>query len=286
MNCTEKWTSGFTPEWCPGCGNFDTLDCFRQAVCELEINPREIILVVGIGQASKLGFSVKCNFFNGLHGRALPIALGIKMANHQAKVVAVSGDGCFYAEGGNHFVHNLRRNLDVTILASDNRVYGLTKGQASPTSPADFITKLQIEGTGAAPIRPTMLALASGATFVAKAFTGDKEQLTDLIKQGIKHRGAALIDIMSPCVSFNKVNTFKWYKDRARPIGSEHDPTDFQTALKLAMHSEDEIATGVYYRVERPVFGDHMRALKGETIVARTLNYTPSRVQPLFESYK
>jgi 2-oxoglutarate ferredoxin oxidoreductase subunit beta len=284
MNC-EKY-SYFEPEWCPGCGNFDMIECVKQALCDLEIESHEVIVVAGIGQTAKLGFSVKTNMFDGLHGRTLPVALGVKMAHHQAKVVAVSGDGDFYGEGGNHLIHALRRNLDVTMLVGNNQVYGLTKGQASPTSAHDFHSKIHREGTGSQPIRPTMLALAAAATFVAKAFSGDKDQLTGLIKQGIRHRGAALIDIMFPCVSFNKINTFAWYKQRVKPLGPEHDPTDFDAALRLTMHTDDEIPTGVYYQVDRPVFGDHMTALQGEAIVKRTLSYTPERVRAAFEAYK
>lgn len=284
MSC-EKYAY-FEPEWCPGCGNFDLVDCFKGALCDLEIEPHELIVVAGIGQTSKLGFSVKTNMFDGLHGRTLPVVLGVKMAHHQAKVVAVSGDGDFYGEGGNHLIHALRRNLDVTILAGDNRVYGLTKGQASPTSAHGFRSKTQPEGTGSQAVRPTLLALASGATFVSKGFSGDKQQLTDLIKRGIRHRGAALIDVMFPCVSFNKVNTFAWYNERVKPVSPEHDPTDFEAAMKLSMSSDDEIWTGVYYQVERPVFGDRMNALQGEAIVERTASYTPERARAVFEAYK
>ncbi len=284
MNC-ERY-SHFQPEWCPGCGNFDILDCLKQALCDLEIDPREVILAGGIGQTSKMVFSIKTNMIDGLHGRTLPLVLGIKMANHEAIVLAISGDGDFYGEGGNHLIHALRRNIDVTILAGDNRVYGLTKGQASPTSSYDFRTKIHQEGTGSQPVRPTMLALASGATYVAKGFSGEKGQLTELIKQGILHRGAALIDIMFPCVSFNKTQTFAWYKQRAKPIGPEHDPADFEAAMKLSMYTEEEIPVGVYYRVSRPVFGDHLTALRGEPIVKCTLSYTPERVRAIFKTYK
>jgi 2-oxoglutarate ferredoxin oxidoreductase subunit beta len=242
---------------------------------------------VGIGQASKLGFSVRANFINGLHGRTLPLALGIRMANHEAPQLAISGDGCFYAEGGNHFIHALRRNFQVTILASDNRVYGLTKGQASPTSAADFSTKTHPEGTGSQALNPSLLALASGATFVARAFTGNKAEATELIKRAMQHRGAAFLDIMSPCVSFNKVNTFAWYKQRVRPIGPEHDVADFEAAMRLARHATEEtIPTGVYYQVQRPVFGDHLAAMRGEPIAKRTWEFTPERVRPLLERYR
>ena len=286
MNCIENYAL-HEPQWCPGCGNFDLLDCVKQALCELEIEPHQLMLAVGIGQASKLGFSLKANMFNGLHGRMLPLALGMKMANREAPVLVVSGDGCFYAEGGNHFIHNLRRNLDVTMLASDNRVYGLTKGQASPTSAADFTTKIHPEGVGAAPINPSALALVSGATFVARTFTGNKPEVVALIKAALRHRGAAFIDIMSPCVSFNKVNTFAWYKQRAKPLGPEHDPTDLAAALKWALLPNEEIIpTGILYQVQRPVFGDHLAAMRGEPIAARTWSYNPERVRPLFAKFK
>jgi 2-oxoglutarate ferredoxin oxidoreductase subunit beta len=223
--------------------------------------------------------------FDGLHGRALPVVLGIKMANPAVKVIATSGDGCFYAEGGNHFIHNLRRNLDVAILASDNRVYGLTKGQASPTSASDFKTKVHIEGVGALPLNPAALALVSGATFVARTFTGAKAEATELIKKALLHRGAAVIDIMSPCVSFNKVNTFAWFRQRAKPIGPDHDVTDLHAALKLAFHDDEHIPTGVLYQTRRPVFGDHLTVMQGESIVQRTLRFTPDRVRPLFKDF-
>ncbi len=284
MNCESYAYS--TPEWCPGCGNFDILDCVKRALCDLEIAPNDVIVAAGIGQTSKLGFSIKTNMFDGLHGRTLPLALGMKMANQRAIVLAISGDGDFYGEGGNHLIHALRRNLNVTIIAGDNRVYGLTKGQASPTSAYDFRSKIHQEGTGSQPLSPTRLALAAGATFVAKGFSGEKEQLTALIKQAIRHRGAALVDVMFPCVSFNKINTFAWYKQRATPIVPDHDPADLEAALKLTLGPEDHIPTGIYYQVTRPVFGDHLTALRGEPIVVRTLSYTPERVRRLFQTYK
>jgi 2-oxoglutarate ferredoxin oxidoreductase subunit beta len=286
MNCVEDFR-GHDPQWCPGCGNFDLLEYVKQALCDLGLAPHQVILAVGIGQASKLGFSVKTNLFDGLHGRTLPLALGVALANHQAPLLAVSGDGCFYAEGGNHFIHALRRNLNVAILASDNRVYGLTKGQASPTSSYDFTSKAQPEGVGAQPLNPSLLALAAGATFVARTFTGNKAEVIGLIKEAMNHRGAALIDIMSPCVSFNKVNTFAWYKQRVKPIPGDHDPSDLHGALRLASNPTDEVIfTGVYYQVSRPVFGSHLRALQGEPLAKRTLGYTPDRVTPLFARYR
>ena len=260
MNC--EYQSSLVPQWCPGCGNFVTFDCLQTALCNLQIKARDYVIAAGIGQAAKLGFSLKCNLLAGLHGRALPLAMGLKMANHQLKVLAISGDGCFYAEGGNHLLHTARRNLDVTILASDNRVFGLTKGQASPTAAATFTTRVHPEGVGAQPLEPTLIALSAGATFVAKAFTGNPEELTAIMEKAIQHKGFALIDILAPCVSFNKVNTFAWFKKRARTIAAEHDQNNLAAAIELAQFDpEVMIPTGIYYQDERPVYGSNKRAL-------------------------
>jgi len=285
MKCVERFDP-FEPQWCPGCGNFTLLDALIQALSDLAIPVTDMVMITGIGQASKLGFSVNVNLFDGLHGRVLPTVLGVAMANHRARILAVSGDGGFYAEGGNHLIHNARRNVDVAVLASDNRVYGLTKGQAAPTSAPDFTTKVHPEGTGSHPFNPTALALAAGATFVARGFTGNKAELASLIKEAVEHRGFALLDILSPCISFNKKNTFAWFKERARPVGPDHDPSDLHAAWKLATLQEERLPTGVFYRTERPVFGAHLTALRGDPIAVRTQGYTPERVRPLLERFR
>ena len=285
MNCNPE--SSFAAQWCPGCGNFVTLECLKTALCNLKIEAHDYVVASGIGQAAKLGFSLQCNLLAGLHGRALPLAMGLKMANHQLKVLAVSGDGCFYAEGGNHLLHTARRNLDITMLASDNRVFGLTKGQASPTAAADFATKVHPEGVGARPLEPTLIALSAGATFVAKAFTGNPEELTTLIEKAIQHPGFALIDILSPCVSFNKVNTFAWFKKRIQAIDDNHDRNNLAAALQLAQFDpETMIPTGIYYQADKPVYGSNKKALQGEPIAFRTQSYKPERVIPLFAHYQ
>ncbi|MBI4351740.1 MAG: 2-oxoacid ferredoxin oxidoreductase [Elusimicrobia bacterium] len=274
------------PQWCPGCGNFDLLVCVKDALCGANLGPRDFIMVTGIGQASKLGFSVKCNLFNGLHGRALPLATGVNMANHKVKLISVSGDGDYYAEGGNHFIHAARRNLNIAVFAGDNRVYGLTKGQASPTASPEFTTPIHPEGVGGKPLNPALLALASGATFVARSFTGNKEELTGLMKQAIAHRGFALVDIMSPCITFNKTNTFGWFKQRAKPVGPEHDASSFDAAVSLVSREQETIPTGLLYKADRPVYSDRFSALKGEALARLAPAYSPDRVKPLFEKYK
>ena len=237
--------------WCPGCGNFGILAAIKEALAELELKPEEIVMVSGIGQAAKTPHYLKANGFNGLHGRALPPAQAIKIANKNLKVFINSGDGDSYGEGGNHFIHNIRRNVDMVHLVHDNQIYGLTKGQGSPTTAKGQVTSLQFEGVYVEPINPLAIAISAGATFVARSFSGDKEHLKSMIKAAVNHKGYALVDIMQPCVVFNKVNTFKWYKDRIYKLDESYDPSDKAQALKKVEEFGDEgIPIGILYKNE------------------------------------
>ncbi|QSX09067.1 2-oxoacid ferredoxin oxidoreductase [Alkalibacter rhizosphaerae] len=240
---------GLDLAWCPGCGNFNIRDSIIQALQELELKPQNVVFSSGIGQAAKMPQYIGANYFNGLHGRAMPVAVAIKGANPELTVIAEGGDGDMYGEGGNHFIHNVRRNPDITHLVHNNMVYGLTKGQASPTSRKDFKTGVQINGVVNEPMNPLALALVLGATFVARVFSGDKEQVKDVIKAAIEHKGYALVDIFHPCVSFNKVNTYRWYKEHTYPLDGSHDPTDWNMAMAAAMES-DKFPLGVLYKKE------------------------------------
>src|SRR4030042_4376189 len=182
--------------WCPGCGDFGILNALKKACGSLGKPPKDILLCSGIGQAAKLPHYIKCNCFNGLHGRAIPPAAGAKIANNKLTVLVTTGDGDCYGEGGNHFIHNIRRNLDITVIVCNNQVYGLTKGQASPTSDLEFKTKVQIDGVILEPIRPLELAIALGCGFVARGYSADSQHLSGLILEGIKHKGFALIDVL------------------------------------------------------------------------------------------
>ena len=197
--------------WCPGCGNFPLLKAVKTALVNRGIEPHQVLFVSGIGQAAKAPHYLRANVFNGLHGRAIPVATGAKLANPDLVVIAESGDGCVYGEGGNHFLSAIRRNINITLLVHNNQVYGLTKGQASPTSDQGFITKTTPYGA-APPINPIALAIAIGASFVSRGFAGDIEHLTRLIKMGITHKGFALIDILQPCVTFNKNYTHEFFQ--------------------------------------------------------------------------
>lgn len=237
--------------WCPGCGNFGILAAIKEALAELKLKPEDIVIVSGIGQAAKTPHYLKANGFNGLHGRALPPAQAIKMVNKNLKVFINSGDGDSYGEGGNHFIHNIRRNVDMVHLVHDNQIYGLTKGQGSPTTAKGQVTSMQFEGVYVEPINPLAIAISAGATFIARSFSGDKEHLKSMIKAAVSHKGYALVDIMQPCVVFNKVNTFKWYKDRIYKLDESYDPRNKAQALKKVEEFGDEgIPIGILYKDE------------------------------------
>ncbi len=253
--------------WCPGCGNFSILRTLKEALLELDLKPHEIVLVSGIGQAAKLPHYVNANVLNGLHGRALPAAAGVKIANHRLHVIVTSGDGDLYGEGGNHFIHNIRRNIDITVIAHDNQVYGLTKGQAAPTSDPGFKTKVQVDGVILDRVNQLGLAVTLGANFVARSFTGDRAHLKEMMKAAISKKGFSLLDVLQPCISFNKHNTFKWYKERVYHIDSEHDRTDKPAAFEKAIEWGDKIPIGVIYEGKRPAFSSLLRALKDSTLV-------------------
>jgi len=251
--------------WCPGCGNFGIIRAVKQALVAANLRPHQVLFVSGIGQAAKAPHYFNVNVLNGLHGRALPAATGAKLANPELTVLVQSGDGCTYGEGGNHFLAAIRRNVDLTVLVHDNQVYGLTKGQASPTSDQGFVTKAQPHGVQAAPLNPVALAIAMRAGFVARGFSGMPDRLARLIAQGIAHKGLSLIDVLQPCVTFNKVNTFAWYKKRCYQLPGDHDPTDWNAAMKVAFQWGDKIPVGVVHRNERPACGDRSAAVTKKT---------------------
>ena len=237
---------GIDISWCPGCGDFGILTTLKKALAELDITPERLVMVSGIGQAAKIPHYMRCNAFNGLHGRALPPAVAIKSVNPNLVVIAESGDGDMYGEGGNHFINSIRRNADITNIVHNNMVYGLTKGQASPTSRRGFITPVQVNGVILEPFNPIAVAVALDASFVARAFIGDPDATKEILKQAISHKGHALVDILQPCVSFNKINTFKWFKDNTYYLDDSHDPGNRLQAFEKAIETE-KLPLGVFY---------------------------------------
>lgn len=259
----------FETAWCPGCGNFGILPALKQALAACDLEPQQLLLVSGIGQAAKTPHYLRCNFLNGLHGRALPPATGAKLANHQLTVIAESGDGCMYSEGGNHFLAALRRNLDLTILVHDNQIFGLTKGQASPTSSTAMKTKAQPHGVLAAPFNPLAVALVLGAGFVARAFSGEQQHLAELIAQAIRYRGTALIDILQPCISFNRVNTHAWYKERCYRLEGDGRGRPLAEAVALALEFGDRIPLGILFQQEKELYEDRQPVLAAQPLIER-----------------
>lgn len=233
--------------WCPGCGNFSIRKALISALNELELDPVRTVLVSGIGQAAKMPHYVNANFFNGLHGRGLPPATAIKACNPELTVIAEGGDGDMYGEGGNHLLHAIRRNPDITLLVHDNMVYGLTKGQASPTTMEGMQTPVQVFGVFEEPLNPVALAIAMDASFVARAFCGDIDQTKEIIKKAVLHKGFSIVDIFQPCVSYNKMNTFKWFKENTYYLETAYDPKDRAAAFKRSIEKE-KLPLGVFYR--------------------------------------
>ncbi len=248
--------------WCPGCGNFGILNTLKQALTELEVRPEKLVLVSGIGQAAKTPHYLKCHFFNGLHGRSLPVTTGIKAANPELIVIAESGDGCMYGEGGNHFIHAIRRNSDLTNLVHNNMVYGLTKGQASPTSQLGFKTPIQTEGVFHEPYNPLALAISLNASFVARAFVGDMEKTKEIIKRAILHKGYSLVDILQPCVTYNKLNTYNWFKENTYYLEDSYDPSNRAEAFKRATE-EGKLPLGIFYIHLKQTFEERLAAYEG-----------------------
>ncbi len=285
MNESSRFYSSDEVAWCPGCGNHALLAILKQALEELDKNPHEVLICSGIGQAAKTPHYVNVNGFNGLHGRAIPPAFGAKVANKDLTVIINSGDGDSYGEGGNHLIHNMRRNLDITHFVHDNMIYGLTKGQASPTTRPGHTTGIQTEGVVLNPLNPLALAITMGATFVARGFVGEKEQLVELMKQAITHKGYALLDIFQPCVIFNKINTFQWYKEHTFKLPESYDPTDRATALQMAFEWDDGIPLGVLFKEDRTTYTESIEVLReGPPLVDRKLK--PDRVIPFLDNFK
>jgi 2-oxoglutarate/2-oxoacid ferredoxin oxidoreductase subunit beta len=254
---------GTETAWCPGCGNFGILGTLKETLSELGLAPGGVVIVSGIGQAAKTPHYLRCNFFNGLHGRALPPATGIKAANPGLTVIAESGDGDMYGEGGNHFMHAIRRNPDITNIVHNNMVYGLTKGQASPTSQQGFKTPVQVDGVRGEPFNPLAVAIALNAPFVARAYCADQERTKEIFKKAIRHRGYSLVDVLQPCVTFNKVNTYKWFRENTYYLEDSHDSGNRTEAFRRATEG-GKMPLGIFYAITgRPTFEDTLAAYQG-----------------------
>jgi 2-oxoglutarate ferredoxin oxidoreductase subunit beta len=260
--------SGYNPTWCPGCGDWGIGIAIKQALIQLNWNPSSVAAVFGIGCSGNMNDFLNAYAIHSLHGRALPNAIGIKLANHQLPVIAVVGDGDCYGEGGNHLIHACRGNHDITVIVHDNGVYGLTTGQVAPTAQKGFKSKSTPSGILETPINPLALTLTSGATFVAQSFAGDVPHVVSMIKAGIEHKGFSIINILQPCVTFNKVNTYQYYLQRVYKLDANYKKDDFKMAVQKSLEmSEEKFPLGVIYQIERPSFTDQLSQLKEGTLV-------------------
>jgi 2-oxoglutarate/2-oxoacid ferredoxin oxidoreductase subunit beta len=281
----KDFDNDFPIAWCPGCGNFPILKAVKQALSDLGLAPHQVIMVSGIGQAGKLPHYMRGNFFNGLHGRALPLATGIRVADPGIPVIVNGGDGDTYGEGGNHFIHAIRRNVNLTLITHNNQVFGLTLGQASPTTERGFVTKVQSHGVFLTPFNPIAVASVLEAPFVARGFSGRAEHLVGLIKEAVQVKGFSLVDVFQPCVTFDRVHTFRWYEERVYDLNEEgHDSGDLAAVLQKSREWGDHIPIGVFYRnPEAQAYEDRIPALKKGPL--KNLALDPAKVNELIETF-
>jgi 2-oxoglutarate ferredoxin oxidoreductase subunit beta len=274
----KLFSSDEKPTWCPGCGDFGILASLQWAFANLDLLPTDVLLVSGIGCGSKLPYYMRANGYDSLHGRALPVATGAKLSNHELKVVVISGDGDGYGIGGNHFMHTMRRNPDLTHVVENNQVYGLTKGQYSPTSEKGYISTTSPEGAIEIEVNPIALAMAGGASFVSRGFANDPRHLRELLTKAINHKGYALVDVLQPCVTYNKINTGAWYKERVYKLDDDasYDASDYNAAWEKAREWGDRIPIGVIYQENgRPTYEEQVSQLRDGPL------YRQSVEQPL-----
>ena len=268
------------PDWCPGCGDFGVLNSLQRASAELGLRPHEILTVSGIGCSSNLPGYFNSYGMHTLHGRSLAVATGAKMGNHRLHVVVTGGDGDGYGIGGNHFTHTARRNVDLTYIVMNNQIYGLTTGQISPTSDMGMKTKSTPFGSVELPINPITSAIMNGATFVARGYSGDVRHLTNLMKQAIQHSGFALVDVFSPCVTFNHDNSHAFFKDRIKRLeDEEHDTRDWQAACEKAIAFGDTIYTGLFFQKEAPTLDGSEPVLDEQPLAHKPLGLTEEQAQ-------
>ncbi len=277
--------SGYTPTWCPGCGDWSIGVAIKSAFVQLGFNPSSVFVVFGIGCSGNMNDFLNAYAMHALHGRGIANAIGIKLANHKFPVVCVLGDGDCYGEGGNHFVHACRGNFDITVIVHDNRVYGLTTGQVSPTSEKGKKSKSTPQGIIEEPFKALEVAIVQGASFVAQGFAGDVPHLISLIKQAVEHKGFSLLNVLQPCVTFDKVNTYNYYRERVFKLKEDFPTPDKKKAIELVLRSREEerYPLGVIYKVSRPTYSEQLPQLEKKTLVERERIGNLSRLLEVFE---
>ncbi|MGM0428018.1 MAG: thiamine pyrophosphate-dependent enzyme [Thermodesulfobacteriota bacterium] len=286
MPSIDDYASDAENQWCPGCPNFGILQAFKKALVELEKTPDQVCLISGIGQAAKLPHYLKCNFFNGLHGRPIPVALGVQTANPDLTTVVVTGDGDCYGEGGNHFIHALRRNPDITVVVHNNEIYALTKGQASPTTPQGEKRTLQVKGVDIEPLNMPAIAILHDCTFVARGFARNIDHLKGLLVEAIQHPGLSYVDVIQPCITWG-TRPISWYEDRVRELGEDHNPKDKDAAMALALGDKDEFPIGILYQSEpKDPFGHQYRDAVTDGPLAQMPSLSEDQLHKMLSEFK
>ena len=278
---------GEKPTWCPGCGDYGVLNALQKASVDLGLDPEEMVVVSGIGCSGKLSAYFGSYGLHSIHGRSLPTAQGVKLANRDLTVIAAGGDGDGYGIGMGHFIHAMRRNVDITYIVMDNHIYGLTTGQTSPTSDTGFVTKTAPSGAVEQPVHPLQLALATGASFVAQGFSGDVAQLVEILKEAIQHKGFALVNVFSPCVTFNKQNTYEYYRSRIVKVSDveDYDPADKAQALARVLE-EERFYTGVIYKNDRVTYEDAAPNFSESGLAMQDHSLSPRDLEQLLAQFQ
>src|SRR5690554_5680133 len=287
MATFKDFRNNVKPNWCPGCGDFSVQASIQQAAANVGIEPEELAVISGIGCSGRISGYINSYGFHGIHGRSLPIAQGVKMANRELTVIASGGDGDGFAIGTAHTIHAMRRNIDLTYIVMDNQIYGLTKGQTSPRSEMGFKTKSTPSGSIESPLNVMELAISSGAGFVAQSFSSDLKELTSLIEQGIQHKGFSLINVFSPCVTFNKINTYDWFKENLTSLSSieGYDPGDRTQAMNTLMEYNGLVTGLIYQNKEKPAYESLVKGFKEEPLANQNLQLEKEQFNKLVEEF-
>ncbi|MBJ6364113.1 2-oxoacid:ferredoxin oxidoreductase subunit beta [Paenibacillus sp. GCM10012307] len=288
MATFKEFRNNVKPNWCPGCGDFSIQAAIQRAAANVGLEPENLAVISGIGCSGRISGYINAYGLHGIHGRALPIAQGVKLANRELTVIASGGDGDGFAIGMGHTVHAIRRNIDITYIVMDNQIYGLTKGQTSPRSAEGFKTKSTPEGSIESVLSPLEIALSAGATFVAQSFSSDLKQLTALIEAGLNHKGFSLINVFSPCVTFNKVNTYDWFKENIVNLSQfpDYDPTNRIAAMNKIMETNGLLTGLIYQNTARKPYEDLIAGFQPEGLARQDLKLTSDEFDKLLSEFK
>lgn len=288
MATFKDFRNNVKPNWCPGCGDFSVQAAIQKAAANVGLEPEEVAIITGIGCSGRLSGYVNSYGLHSIHGRSLPLAQGVKMANKDLTVIASGGDGDGFAIGMGHTIHALRRNMDMTYIIMDNQIYGLTKGQTSPSSAKGFVTKTTPKGNIEQNIAPLELALSSGATFVAQSFSSDIKELTHIIEEAINHKGFSFVNVFSPCVTYNKINTYDWFKENLTKLADieDYDSSNKNQATQTVMDKESMITGIIYQDKETPSYEQQLEQLDETPLVKKSLKLEENQFEELVSQFK